>query len=269
MTLASLMVPLDLGPCSSDRLQLACNLAERFDAHLIGVAAREALPHRLYGRGSYLNREAVDAAAARLEQELSQVEAEFRRVSSRRQRVEWRVAREDPMTFLTRQARAADLVILSRYSEEATEDWCSCIEPGEAILQLGRPVLIVPPRISTLAVRRVVVAWKDTREARRTLLDAMPFLKAADQVLVVEVAGEGATSDVSGYLAHHGVPCTLVRKPAATTGIAAEILRVVQTEGADLIVAGAYGHTRLRERIFGSVTRNLLERTPVCCFMSH
>ncbi|MHB2211414.1 universal stress protein [Methylobacterium sp. CM6257] len=244
---------------------------EQFDAHLIGIAAREALPRRLYGRGSYISQDAVASTAARLEHELTAIETEFRRACGRQQSNEWRAARQDPMTFLTQQPRAADLIVLSRYNDEGAEDWCSCIDPGEAIPQLGRPVLIVPPGIKTFAARRIVVAWKETREARRTLMDAVPLLRAADEVLLVEIVqeGDGAIRDVSGYLAHHGVSCTLLRRPASASGIAAEILHVVHAEGADLVVAGVYGHSRMREMIFGSVTRSLLERTPVCCLMSH
>lgn len=175
MAFASVMVPLDLGSPSSDRLHLACDLTKRFDAYLIGIAAREALPRHIYGHGSYINQDTVDCAATRLDQELARVEAAFSRACSRHERVEWRAARLDPMSFLTQHARAADLVVLSRYHDEGAEDWCACIEPGEAILQLGRPVLVVPPGIKALVARRVVVAWKDTREARRTLTDAMPF----------------------------------------------------------------------------------------------
>ena len=268
---ASVLVPLDPGPCSSERLQLACDLAERFEAHLIGIAAREALPQRFYGRGSYITWDAVDRAAARLDQELALVEAEFRKVCGRRKRVEWRVARQEPMTFLTKQARAADLVVLSRYHDDGAEDWCACIEPGEAILLLGRPVLVVPPGIRTLAARRIVVAWKDTREARRALTDAIPFLRAADEVLLVEITDEGDTAirDVGRYLALHGISHTPIKRPASQVGVAAEILGVARAEGADLVIAGAYGHTRMREMIFGSVTRHLLERTSVCCLMSH
>jgi nucleotide-binding universal stress UspA family protein len=268
---ASLLVPLDPGPRSSERLQLACDLAERFEAHLVGIAAREALPQRFYGRGSYINRAAVDCAAARLDQELALVEAQFRKICGGNERVEWRVARQDPMTFLTQQARAADLVVLSRYHDDDAQDWCACIEPGEAILLLGRPVLVVPPGIRTLAARRIVVAWKDTREARRTLTDAIPFLKAADEVLLVEIAngGDGAVRDVGRYLALHGISCTPINRPASPAGVATDILGVARAEGADLVIAGGYGHTRTREMIFGSVTRHLLERTSVCCMMSH
>ncbi|UYW26626.1 universal stress protein [Methylorubrum extorquens] len=271
MTFASAMVPLDPGPCSSDRLHLACDLARQFDAFLVGVAAREALPHRFYGRGAYINQNTVDCAGGRLDQELARLGAEFRRACGQRERAEWRVARQDPMTFLTQQARAADLVVLSRYQDEAVEDWCACIEPGEAILRLGRPVLLVPPGTRTLAARRIVVAWKDAREARRTLSDALPFLRTADVVLLVEVADkdDGTIRDVARYLGHQGVSCTLLRRPISSRGIAAEILGVAQSEGADLLIAGAYGHTRMRGLIFGSVTQALLERTPVCSLMSH
>ncbi|WP_462120645.1 universal stress protein [Methylorubrum extorquens] len=71
------------------------------------------------------------------------------------------------------------------------------------------------------------------------------------------------------YLDRHGIRCTPLRRACSATGVAAEILGLARVEGADLVIAGAYGHTRMREMIFGSVTRSLLEQTSVCCLMSH
>ena len=272
MTFTSVMVPLDLGPCSTARLKLASTLAHRFGARLIGVAARQALPQHLYGRGAYISSQFVDQATARATDELSQVEARFHEVTAYSGDAEWRSAKADPMAFLVQQARSADLVVVSRYQNEGAEDWCSCIEHGELVLRLGRPVLIAPPSAETVDARRIVVAWKDTREARRAVSDGLPFLRMADEVLVVALGDEAdwkGAGETQSYLSRHGVTATTILRSAPKQGVAAEVLAISQQGEADLIIAGAYGHTRMREVIFGSVTRNLLQRVPICCLLSH
>ncbi|MER2265934.1 universal stress protein [Methylobacterium oxalidis] len=272
MAFASVMVPLDPGPNSANRLKVASNLAAQFGSRLIGVAARETLPARLYGKGAYINPQTVDFAYACMAEEMASVEETFHRATAGIGRAEWRSARKDPMAFLMKQSRSADLVVVSRDHGSDVEDWCCSIDPGELILNVGRPVLVVPPAINNLSARRIIVAWKDTREARRAISDGLPILKAAEEVFVASVGDGAAGEDVREIAEHlklHGVPCVPLLRQASSAGVAAEILALADEKHADLIVAGAYGHSRMREMIFGSVTRQLLESTPLCCLMSH
>ena len=272
MAFATIIVPLDLGSCSLDRLKLAGSLADRFSARLIGVAARHALPAKFYGKGSYINSDTIELAYRRVADELAQVEATFQQGTAQRHRPECRTAQNDPMAYLTQQARAADLVVVNRYDEESNDDWCSSVDPGELILRIGRPVLVAPPHVDHLTARRIVVAWKDTREARRAVWDGLPFLKAADEVFVITVGVEPELSgarDVVVHLAQHGVVAAMYSELVPYAGIASEILAIAKSKDADLVIAGAYGHSRMREMMFGSVTRRLLEDTPICCLMSH
>jgi nucleotide-binding universal stress UspA family protein len=134
----------------------------------------------------------------------------------------------------------------------------------------------VPKEIASLAVRHVVVAWKDTRESRRAIRDALSFLRLAESVFLVEVAAWGAEAnavprlkDVGRFLARHHIT-NVTERVLPDEPIAADVLlRFAQEQSADLIVAGAYGHSRLGEWIFGGVTRELLNRSPVCCLFSH
>jgi nucleotide-binding universal stress UspA family protein len=272
VTLASVMVPLDPGPYTITRLNLAQSLARRFKTRLTGIAAREALPMQLYGRGAYINEQIAAAAKDCLVEEMAQVETQFRRATSDFENARWHSAHADPFTFLVSQANAADLVVVNRYRDESVQDWCCRIDPGELILHLARPVLVAPPFVSEIALLRILIAWKDTREARRAVKDSLPFLKEADEVIIAAVGGEANSSgqrQVSEYLAQHGITHTRWVRPDPRGGIAAEILTVARQEAADLIIAGAYGHSRAREVIFGSVTRDLLKAAPVCCMMSH
>jgi nucleotide-binding universal stress UspA family protein len=116
------------------------------------------------------------------------------------------------------------------------------------------------------------VGWKDTREARRAVWDALPFLKRASQVVVISVDdGDGAADpqDIVGLLQVHDVYATSVRKDACGSAASEALVDAASEQAADLLVAGAYGHGRLREWAFGGVTRDLLAYAPICCLMSH
>jgi nucleotide-binding universal stress UspA family protein len=165
-------------------------------------------------------------------------------------------------------------VILGRRADQA--DLYYALDPGVTILRAGRPVLLVPDDVDTLPARRVVVAWKDGRESRRAVQDALPFLCDASEVMIVEVCeygrelqGQKSAEDVAGYLRRHKVTMGAMAYLHTDRSVAGEILRFAKEEGADLIVAGGYGRSRLGEWMFGGVTRDLLTGSPMCCLFSH
>ena len=142
-------------------------------------------------------------------------------------------------------------------------------------MRAGRPVLIVPPAVRALDLSRVVVAWKDTREARRAVADALPLLARADRVTVVELAPPDRldeTADglenVTAWLARHGVEAE-ARALASGAGDARRLEAVVRELGGSLLVAGAYGHSRIHEWVFGGVTCDFLMHPDVCALISH
>jgi nucleotide-binding universal stress UspA family protein len=175
---------------------------------------------------------------------------------------------------LAREARSADLVVIGQ--TKGPGDVLGSLDPGEALLKIGRPTLVVPDGVSSLRAEHVVIGWKNTREARRVVQDALPFLHEASRVTVVEIyeSGEESTSqehidDVVRYLTRHRIT-TIPRVVLHQQGSgAAQLIKLAQEEGADLIVTGAYGHSRLGEWIFGGVTRDLLATSSICCLMSH
>jgi nucleotide-binding universal stress UspA family protein len=133
--------------------------------------------------------------------------------------------------------------------------------------------MILPAKAAASDFSHVVIAWKDRREARRAVADALPFIKIAKRVSILHVEeNEGedrSTADVKGFLDRHGVACeveTLDRQGGPAEG---QIVEHAGRLGADLIVAGAYGHSRLREWALGGVTRRLLTDGPVACLLSH
>jgi nucleotide-binding universal stress UspA family protein len=262
--LAALMVHVDMDHDSEHTLELAMALAERFQAALIGVAGCAMWPAFMAGDVRLTNANQYDfqKVMARFEQRGKAFCARGRHLKQ----TEWRSMLESPGELLSREARAADLLIIGRRRSAGDYD------PGAILLRAGRPVLLVPDAAHPLALRRVVVAWKDTRECRRAVRDALPLLQQAKEILLVAI-GEHETqpqlADVGAYLVRHRVivAAEMWRQPRGP--VPAELFQIVEEENADLIVAGGYGHSRLGEWIFGGVTRELLAASPVCCLLSH
>jgi nucleotide-binding universal stress UspA family protein len=132
----------------------------------------------------------------------------------------------------------------------------------------------VPKPVTSLPLKRVAIAWKDVREARRAVRDALPLLQKAESVMIVEISegGDGSLQrlkDVAGYLNRHGIEIVAERVRPLEIGAADALLRLAHDENINLIVAGAYGHSRLGEWVFGGVTRGLLDESQVCCLFSH
>jgi nucleotide-binding universal stress UspA family protein len=186
---------------------------------------------------------------------------------------EWRSGLDFPTDLLAREARAADLVIIGNQQEN--QDPFRALDPGSFVLKAGRPVLVVPKGIASFSPKHVAIAWKDAREARRAVLDALPFLQQAETVMIVEILDSGsepnarAIEDVGNYLARHGIKTIAERLRPADVTAANSLLRLIEDENINLMVAGAYGHSRLGEWAFGGVTRDLLQESPICCLFAH
>jgi nucleotide-binding universal stress UspA family protein len=189
------------------------------------------------------------------------------------------VSHRPPETFIVSQARSADLIIVGRAPRPM--DICRSLDPGALVLRAGRPLLVVPPGIDRLKAERILIGWKDSREARRALQDSLPLLHEARSVAIVEVCNDGMEAvarqhveNVAHYLTPHRIAVGSAtaggaKRGIAKRGIADRLIDLARVEDADLIVTGAYGHSRLGEWTFGGVTRELLASSPVCCFMSN
>ncbi|WP_336489540.1 universal stress protein [Methylobacterium nigriterrae] len=270
MCYANILVSADLGNGAPERIRLAAGLARRFEATLTGAAAHK-VPAPILVRDLDDAIEQEERNKAQVREIFEQARALFERSAGDGTRTEWQAALAGPVTHLVEQARAADLVVVGRRGPEDEDTGPLGVPPGPVLMEAGRPVLVAPPRLVHMKGTRIVVAWKDGPEARRAVTAALPFLRDADEVFVATVGAdarhEGAEA-VTGHLARHGAHATthLLR---AVGSEGREILDFAMREDADLIVMGAFGHSRLREWIFGGVTRDALERSPVCCLMCH
>jgi nucleotide-binding universal stress UspA family protein len=278
MTYATVMVHLELGVSNSGLLQTAAALAERCHASVVGVGVCRPL-QEVYGNMGdwYVSGEVAQFDHEEIDRECKAAEAEFRAAMKDRARdVDWRSAVTfNPLSdYLATQSRCADLIITG-VSSAALENASRRSDTTSLILQAGRPVLIVPAAADRLRLERIVICWKDTREARRAAFDALPLLKWATHVDVMEISAEpelaaarARLADVVGWLDRHGVAaCPVVARSDGSD--AAELNAFFERQGADLIVAGAYGHNRVLEWVLGGVTRDLLLRADRCALVSH
>jgi nucleotide-binding universal stress UspA family protein len=284
MGLASIMVHVGADAGTQGRVDIARSLAIRFNAGLIGIAGqapRDMVSGDIVseidrrGGGDIVEGDEIgqpDTMA--IERWLDALANAFRGDAERDLNVTFRGAVEQPTTLIVREARAADLVILGRGGASDIAD--RAVHPASVLLRCGRPVLLVPDAIGTLSAERIVVGWKETREARRAVRDALALLKGAKEVTIVAVeeptwsaADSSALDDVAAYLARHGVLIGGTSTHTVASNVGAALLAIAGEKGADLIVAGGYGHTRLSEWVYGGVTRELLGSSPICCLLSH
>jgi nucleotide-binding universal stress UspA family protein len=279
MTYTTLMVHLEVGQPNAGLLQIASDLAERFKACVIGIAACQPMP-MIYSdgmSGGYVDGGYIEQERKELDRQIKVAEAEFRNAfQGRAAHLEWRsqVLFSPPADYLAREARSADLVI-TRAATGGVLDAVRTMNTGDFVMRVGRPVLIVPSTVQGSKLDRVVVGWKDTRETQRAIATALPLLKMAKAVSVIEIAAEEdmATArrhldDVVGWLERHGIAAK-ANASLSTGDDATRLDGLAQDYDADVIVAGAYGHNRIREWAFGGVTRDLLLRADRCCLVSH
>ncbi|TGD97690.1 universal stress protein [Methylobacterium nonmethylotrophicum] len=271
MTLSSILVSVDLGPNGADRVQLAAGLAATHSARLVGIAACP-VPVIVPARDGVVAERVYDAEEERARERLAATKALFEREAGSVAKRIWGSSLALPLAYTAEQARAADLVIVGRHGPGDGDPGPMGVSPGALLMEAGRPVLVAPPGLERLVPKRVVIAWKDTREARRAVHDALPLIAGAERVCVVAAgpdAHHGGAEATAQYLSGHGIAATTHLLPNPALSVADELLRFCEREGADLLVMGAYGHSRLREWVFGGVTRDVLRTTSLCCLMSH
>lgn len=275
MSYTTLMVHLELGCSNAGLLQIAGDLAERFHAGVIGIAACH--PVQMVYADGYVSGNLIEYDREEIGREIKAAEAEFRSVlQTRMSKLDWRSTTmfEVLADYLVREARSADLVITCAAASDLFIA-SRLVNTSDFLMRVGCPVLIVPTSADKVELERVMIGWKDARETRRAVADALPLLKQAAHVAVVEITAEknlaavrARFEDIVGWLHSHGIKAQAHTSPS-TGDDATALYAIAQDQGADVIVAGAYGHSRLRERVLGGVTRDLLLSTNRCSLLSH
>lgn len=271
-TLKTILVHADATPQAAVRLKLAEQLA----------AAHGAVATALYAATSSLTRYPMAlAAGGEIGPALVELDNQ-RRAAARAQfaasvgasRVAWREGAGMPVADVVQQAFYADLLLLGQRPPATPADLDVPADfVSSVILDSGRPALVLPYITKAApALRRVLIAWKATRESARAVSAALPLLQQAAHVQVVafdEGAGVQAEEGIVGYLHAHGVSAGLKREVALEHELGAQILSLAADEQADLLVMGCYGHGRAREWALGGVTRTVLQSMTLPALLAH
>lgn len=264
---ASIVVDAGPGPNIRWRLETARGFAERYGGKLIAVAhawPRTSWVKEALHPSSVLS---VQMTTMSLEASLATTRSIYEEiVAEGKVEGEWCGAVGEPLPPLCEHALTADLVIVGNEGDVTFQP----VDPTEVALRTGTPVLKLasgaPP-----AFRRVVIGWKDSRQARDAVHDALPVLAQAEAVVVAGIGDEvtlNRLKEVAAHLARHGVSARPIHL-ANAAGVSRQILKLAREEGADLLVTGAYSRTRNRERVFGGVTRDLAEGSDLSWLFAH
>lgn len=269
--LKDVMLFAQAGVDRTSHVAAAVAVAKAHGAALCGVCAVDLPPMPAYAE--------APIGVELIEQELDRRRAEGRRLetsfldAARRAGVaaEWRTVEADPISVALEHGRAADLVVLSQADPDAG---ASARVVEELALSLGRPTLVVPHVGAPASIgENVLVAWNGSREATRAAHDALPFLRRAKSIQVAVVDPDGAQlRALEGFLAHlgrHGVATRARKLDSGGLAVGDLLLNLVSDEGIDLIVMGAYGHSRMRELVLGGATRTLVRQMTAPILFSH
>jgi nucleotide-binding universal stress UspA family protein len=280
MTLKNIGVFVDATPEGEKRIDYAATLAHQCGAHLAGIHVVSAVrpeyrsDYYVIGekaiRGMFARRKAADEAAT------SNVRRRFEAISAKRDlSAEFRVIRRGgPAEDITLSSLHSDLVVIGQRELQELRGYAS---PEKLLLSSGAPILVLPSDWKSGSIgKNILVAWNASREARRAVADALPFLVAATAVTLLVVDsnerpsrhGEEPGADIALYLARHGAPVEVAQLSSHGSPVADTILSYARDHDSDLIVIGAYSHARSVEMVFGGVTRSLLREAPVPVLMS-
>lgn len=260
----------------------AARLAQAQDAHLdimvLGVD-RTQVGYSYIGSGAIMMQVSLDRAEAEARETETAVKAALAaQPAGLRASVEAAVTQLGALgEIVAQRARFADLVVLPRpYGEGKGADAEAVIE--SAMFEGKAPVLVLPEKGLGAAAepKRVIVAWNQSAEAMIAARQALPFLKAAERVeiTVIDPPPHGPErSDPGGLLCQllvrHGVHAEVSVLARSLPRVSDVLVRHILDQNADLLVMGAYGHSRFREAILGGATRNMLEKAEIPVFMAH
>jgi len=261
----------DLG----SRLELAFDLAERLKAHMVGLhtLTSASMPSAVVGRGASSVVLAEHTAHAR--KISAELQEKFTEACRRRGlSCEWRAEEGEPVDVLARHSSYADLVMAALPQRSGLEEYLVGPPIDRLALVSSCPALMVPTAYTqTTTAHRALVAWKSGRTCSRALRDALPLLRLAEEVTVLTVSEPDTRHigglDITVVLARNGVTATIRQDFGKGGDAGAELLAHAGAINADMLVMGAYGHSRLRELVLGGATQKALNDSTIPLLMSH
>jgi nucleotide-binding universal stress UspA family protein len=274
MTLKTILLYLDQRDSCKQRTAAAIELARRHDAHVVGLYVIANFTYPVYA-DVYIPPDIIQMQQEQARAEAEKVGAVFQEALGRAGIAgEWRAVEGFADQQIALHARYCDLVVVGQTEDNAAFSGYSDLA-DQVVFGSPRPVLFIPYiGFKNSIGKRVLVAWNGSRESVRAVNDALPLLQKADKVEVVAVnppsaEGDIPTADICLHLARHDVTAEASQTVAKDIDVGDVLLSRASDHDIDLIVLGAYGHTRLRESILGGVTKHLLEHMTVPVLMSH
>jgi nucleotide-binding universal stress UspA family protein len=278
MPYREILVVIENAAGAAQRTAPAAAIAAAFGARLTGFFPTGYPISTAYGDLSGWA-QLVDAFMEARRNEATAAEAAFRQeLAARKLTGEWIYSEAEATESVTAAAVLYDLVVIGQPNPDAESAGTFGLRPEEVVLGGGRPVLVVPYAGSFPEVgKRVIIAWNRRREAARAVHDAMPLLGNAKAVTVIEVdppaslPGEPVVTgdDLAGALSRRGIPALAETTTSGDLGVDNVLLSRAADLGADMLVMGAYGHSRLREYVLGGVSRGIFGQMTIPALMAH
>lgn len=272
-------VHLDHGFDCTRRTALALGLAKRHKAELVGVYASSAPPQYYYGESVMMSRTLNIMKNLQAQNRGAVQNAFLEAAAAADVPAVVRAGESSPSATVALHGRASDLIIVSQQNRDDVEAAHENEFVEQTLLTAGRPVMVLPssgefPEVGD----RVLLCWDGSREAARALADAAPLLQGASHVVVLTMDEGAATrnvesipfEDLATYCVAHGIPAPdHVRRDIKGVGVGSTILNAAADYSADLIVMGAYGHSKFREWAMGGATASILKSMTVPIMFSH
>ncbi len=276
MAFKDLLVHVDQTKACPTRLDAAIRIARAHEAHLTGLYVLPLISTPGYAEAQ-IPLEVIETQRKNMRADADKAEKVFREATGKAGIAsEWRCVEDDFARALSINARYVDLVLSGQDDRSDPMSIGGLTE--RVVLEAGRPVLVIPYIGAGKTIgERVLVAWNATREAIRAVHDALPLLERAKSVTVIVINPPGGTAgdgdipaaDVCLHLARHGVKAEADHVEAHDIAVGDMLLSRAADKGVDLLVMGAYGHSRLRELVLGGATRHILGHMTVPVLMSH
>lgn len=260
----------DLHSVFSAAAALTACLSSRLDVLHIKANPNEMIPIGIEGMTGDMIEEFIDAAKVVIEERRTRAKVEYDRTCSPSgQSVHWKEVVGQPSRMLSIASRFTDLLVLAQPEDKSPSTLLEAVDT--AMFDTGRPLVLVPARVSSVIGNRIMIAWNGSTQAALAVTAALPLLHQAhvDIVQIGDIGEDAPASDLAIYLSLHGIHAQIHTVDLGSRDIDSALIDAAERFNSDLIVIGAYGHSRLRERILGGATRGLLANSSLPLFMMH
>lgn len=286
MPIRSILVPVTSEEQGPAAIEAGFFLAKSFNAHVEGLHVRPdpgaAVPYVSEGMSGDMIQQICDATERESKARAAKAEALFESVRVKSgiatastpgeaPSAAWRERQGHEAAIIAARSRVADVTVVNQPIDGIAEDFIAILEG--ILFQSGRPAIVTPKTFAGAMGSRIAVAWNGSSQASRAVANAVPLLRKAKEVFILQAGeyqdGVPSAEDAAQYLAWHGVKAKPTPVVPESETIAASLLTRAIASGADLLVMGGYTHSRWREMILGGVTRYMLETATIPLFMAH